>query len=755
MSPLPRMKPIVPWWQLGVLLLLCGAAIYLLVPDDAQLIERLIRDGKAREAQRLLDHTGPATRARDPSRFKLLEIQVARLNLRADDPGALAAFWSQAARAWWDSGYAPALFQELLAVVPRLRDPAAATELVAADLQRAPAGQRQTLTDALVRAALAANQQTAAAELYARAYPAPGRTAPQAVELARLWQLAGRPEAALTALGDLDAPVVTVQRLSLLRALNRNREALQLLRAQLAPLSTGAVDSKLVEEIGRVALQAGAPGEAVDVYEAFVAAHPENLAGWRTLRDLLIAAGRGGEATNAAARAAALSREASDDLRALAQVYEWSGEPARAFDTWLPLARQGDDPAIDRLLALNPGLFRDAELATVLDAALAHDARPERLLRLARLQVELGRYDAARRTFERYLTQRRDPAAMADLIKVHRENFAYAEAEKWLRELAAIQPGDVAVRREIAETLVLQGRHADALAVYGELLDKTQQEDVIGPFTRIAESLGKFDEFARGLQRRVAALETPAARDYILLVYAYELAARPRERRAALEEGLRRFPENGDLRLQFAYLLANDRRYAEAQRALAPHPELHAVPAVAAFYLDLLRLNNDTAGERAFLQRTLAPAAANDDAVIERVARAREALGDWAAAERGWRELAARRPGDFGPVADLARVLLQTGRAREARTLLAPFLVAPTPAVLRTAAEVAAAAGDARAAERYQLAYLAATKDAPPTDWGALGDIRLSRGDRTGAKRAYAEALRRMQSELLEKGGSE
>ena len=49
---------------------------------------------------------------------------------------------------------------------------------------------------------------------------------------------------------------------------------------------------------------------------------------------------------------------------------------------------------------------------------------------------------------------------------------------------------------------------------------------------------------------------------------------------------------------------------------------------------------------------------------------------------------------------------------------------------------------------RANGAYLEAVRNAPATDWGGLGDIRLSRGDRTSAKRAYAEALRRMHAQL-------
>ena len=138
---------------------------------------------------------------------------------------------------------------------------------------------------------------------------------------------------------------------------------------------------------------------------------------------------------------------------------------------------------------------------------------------------------------------------------------------------------------------------------------------------------------------------------------------------------------------------------------------------------------------------------------MERLARAREALRELPEAERLWRELIALRPGEFEYTASLARVLLLRRQTAEANHLLAPFLREPTPAIWQLAAEIATAAGDYRSAEKHQLAYLAAVRTAPATDWGALGDIRLSRGDRTGAKRAYAEALRRLSAQLATRGG--
>lgn len=750
MSGLPRMQPLVPRSQLVLLLLLCGVGIWLLLPDDREMLEKLVQDGETAEARRLLEKIPRRERNADPLRFRTLELELAKRDLAPGDAAAHARYVAQIAAAWRETAFAPALFDRLLAALPALADPAAAWTALAPDLAGAPAAQRQTLGAAFTRAALGANQPIAAAEIFAATRAPAERTPADRLELARLWQQAGRPADALDALGDDESAEAQPLRLALLRALNRNRDALALLARRAGTATTG----ELVDEIVAVALAAGVPAEAVPVAERYLAANPGDVARWRRLRELLVGAGRTADAVAAARHTVAAGNRDPGDVAALARVLEWTGEAAGAFDAWLELARAGDLAALDRVAALNPGLFRDRDYAKVLAGVVPVSGRPDYTLALARLSVTLGDYDRARTAFTAYLAARDDFDVWIEFGHLHRELYRFADAEAAFRRASALRPGDLGARRETAECLVLLGRYPEALEIYGELLPRSADEEIVGPYVRLAESLGRFDAFADGLRRRIAATPEPDVRDYTMLAYAYELGADPVRRRAAIDEGLRRFPASNDLRLQLAYLLSSELKFRAAQSALAPHTRLREDLNALLLYLDLMRLNNDVAAERSFLAQPVSAALAGDDGVLERIARVREAHRDYAEAERLWRTLHGQRPRDFARAADLARVLLLRGRTAEAKALLAPFLRAPTPAVLRLAAEISTSAGDQRAAERYQLAYLAAVQSAPPADWGALGDIRLSRGDRTGAKRAYAEALRRLHATIAAKGGT-
>ncbi len=743
------MKPILPWWQIGLLLIACGAGIFFLLPDDPQLIDNLLRDGQTKEARRQFDKVSPAKRAQSADRYRLLELQLARRELPPDDPPALDGYWRRALGAWRESRFADAIFFEFRPSIARLRDPAAAWSALAPDFSRAPDRQRAWLVEDFTRAALAAGQEATAAEVFAAGQPAANRTPTDALELARLWQLAGRADAALAALGEDLSPAVTQRRLELLRALNRSREALTLLRARFAAQPDLVAGAAAVEEFGTVALQAGAPAEAVPIYQRHLEKNPRDLAALRRLRDLLVAAGQPAVAAEIARQAAALSARDGNDGRELARILEWSGAPGAAFDAWLEVARAGDLAALDRLIALNPGLYRDNELVAVLERVVPVANRGDYTLHLARLEVTQGRYEQARDYYERYLTA--EPASVDVMIELARLLTGlnrFDDAETWLRRGDAARPGDPVVRREIAAVLVLQGRHIEALALYADLARHSPGEDIIEPYTRLAESLGRYDELVRGLRLRIAQAAEPSARDYLMLAYGHEVSGDSAQRRAALDEGLRKLPGSDELRLQLAIAFAASKDFARAQTTLAAHPRLREDPAATALFLETMRLNNDTAAERDFLATPFADAVASDESVRERLARAREGMREYAEAERLWRELLAARPQDPERTADLARVLFLRGRAKDTKALLAPLLREPTPPILRLAADIAQAAGDHRAAERYQVAYLAARRSAPATEWSALGDIRLTRGDRAGAKRAYAEALRRLQAQI-------
>ncbi|MEY2879137.1 MAG: hypothetical protein RLZZ15_1517, partial [Verrucomicrobiota bacterium] len=307
-------KPLFAPWHVALVLAAAAAGVWLILPDDAQLLDGLVRDGSYVEARRVLGKLSPAARARRAAHYRALELRLTRLETRPRDPLAFDAAWRAAATAWRETAFDGEVFLELAPLVPALPDPVAAWNLIAPDFSRAPEKQRARLAADFVRAALAANQPATAAAIFSLAHPAPRATA-DALELARLWQLAGRAPEALAALGDDPAPAA--RRVELLRATNRNRDALALLAALADAAPDRAPDAALAEQIAATGLAAGQAAEAAALVARYVEKNPADLAAARRLRALHLAAGQLAPALAPARAAVTLGARHPDDVREL------------------------------------------------------------------------------------------------------------------------------------------------------------------------------------------------------------------------------------------------------------------------------------------------------------------------------------------------------------------------------------------------------------------------------------------------------
>ena len=750
--PPTRVKRILSWQQLLGVLAGCAALVYFLLPDDPGLLEDLLRDGRVAEAKRVLGKVTPAERAADPLRYAGVDQQLARREL-GETPSAetvddflMASFARWRAHAW-----DPGLLARWVDDVGRAGDVERLWRTVSEYWAQIPTEQRATLVRRLVPLALARERPGLAAAIFEREHgTAPGDEA-LAVELVRLHRLAGHSTAALAALRGLPADRQPELRVALLRELNRNRDALDLLMAELeAERRRGpASDSAAVLRLATVARAAGQSSRAIPLVEAYAKAHVTDVAVWRQLVGLQRESGAALEAAASQARVVALTARAPDELHEWARLLEGSGQASAAFDVWMELGRQGSLFAVDRLMALNPGLYRDGDLAQVLERVVPVSGHDEYTLQLARILTDLGRYDAAVANYEKYLVVApTDLNAMLALARLEAELYQFESAAAWLQKVEAAGRIDTDIERRLGDAWMALGDYDRALAVVRRVAERTGELDDYGTYFRLARGLGAYEDFVAGLRGVVATDEaTPA--DYLTLAYGYALLGRLDESRHALQEGATRFPANGELIMRLAYALSDAKRYLEAQRVIERHPRLTTELDAARIYLILMRLNNDVAAERAFLSRDLGAGLRDEPETCHLLARAYSSIGDLGEAEHLLRGLHEIHPDDWDVMGDLIQVLQRQGRSREAQSMLVPLLATDQPEAWRMAAEVATSIGEHGDAERYQLRYLTLVAPGTARDWGALGDIRLSRGDRIGAKRAYQRALREFQLGLL------
>ncbi|MCB1105787.1 MAG: tetratricopeptide repeat protein [Cephaloticoccus sp.] len=736
-----------PWWKLLLLVGGCLFGVWLLFPENSRYIEDLVTDGSYEEAITRLQALSPAERAKRPAYFASLEIQARRLLIQSQGSAVdYEPVWNDAIALWRGANYDDAILPEMAQLIPLLRSPDASWDRLQNAAGDLPENTLRRLAAMFSNAALAANQSGAAAELYARAKPDGTRTPAESLQLSKLWHLAGDPARALTALGEQNGMGLTRQRVQLLRELNRNQEAFRILQSAVLSETTYQGEAERAAALREIGLAGGIPAAAVPSYQAYAATRPDDLDAQRNLRDLLAAANLTADALPIARRIVELSHDDPGDLRIAAQLHEYAGHPNQAFDYWLKLAKTGDGPALDRLVALNPGLYRESDLAVAYEAVLQAEGHDQHLLAAAQLEKYLGNYDQAAEFFTRYLNENRDDAdTWRDVAEMQRELFDYREAIASYRQILALAPDDTATAVRLIDTLVLVGRPREALELGRSLANRQPpDQEALASYLKIAGSLGLYEESARSLHRLLQLSADTSAHDYQALAYTYSLAKRPDDQLTALREGLNRFPEDEPLRLQLAQILANRGQYREAQSVLSSHSGLHRDPAAAILYLELLAVNQDATNRALFLNKARAAAVEQNPRFKLLLAQARERDGDYRQAESIWRELISLESGNADYLSALAYNLLAQSRPAEAKQLVPRILAAATPESLRLAADVTFATRDYTESESYLLRYLAESTKVAPSDWGALGDVRTELKDTDGAKAAYTVALQQL-----------
>lgn len=719
------------------------------MPDDPGLLEDLVRDQKTKEARRVLRKVSADERAQAPLRYEIVEQRLEKIELetKKDADAQVDAYLLRAIKRWDEQNRAMSLLNLWISDVARARD---VTQLWAAlriDWSAIPPAAQVRLLGKLVPLALGQEKPALAAKIHAATYgEVPGIEA-EALEQVRLRRLAGDTAGALNALGELNSDSVDEVRVNLLRELNRNDAALNRILAGLQnkPSITWQDIDRLVE----VARGAGQPDRALAIVTAYAQAHGKEIEGWRHLVLLQREGGLATEAAETQRHVVELSERDPVELREWGRLLEGAGQPGLAFDVWKELGLQGEEYALDRLIALNPGLYRNRELSEVLERVVPLAGHDDYTLTLARLLTEVGRYDDATDAYDYYIAAvPTDLTAMLEVATLEIELFRYSEASGWLERLKAAGDSDVAVRRKLADAWTGMGEYELAMAEYRGVAEETRHIDDFGSYLRLARGIGEYDDFVAGLEGVVESDEVVAA-DYLTLAYGYQLLGKDVLAKKALRDGMAKFPENAEMPMRLAYAYSDAKRYRDAQEIIRLHPEIGTAVEPTRLYLILMRLNNDRAAEREFLGREFPPGVWVDEESKQMLARAHMALGNLAIAERLLKELHEIAPADWDITADYVFVLQRMRKTKEAQALLAPLLQSDEPIALKLAAEVSSALGEWREAERLQLRYLTKTVPGAPTDWGALGDIRLSRGDRNGAKQAYRRALREFQLGLL------
>ncbi|MEI6032763.1 MAG: tetratricopeptide repeat protein [Verrucomicrobiae bacterium] len=570
-----------------------------------------------------------------------------------------------------------------------------------------------------------------------------------ALRLAGLWIRSGRPEEAVAALkAGLDSfPTSAAGRelaslyLNLLRQENRNSEALDfLLTRRGEALLPG---SELPEMIARTSLACGRSAEALPALEEWLRAHPDSAEVWLLLSDIAMGAGDQGLAARALDRYLRLRPDDDAKKMARAKVFEWSGQPGEAVDLYLPLAAGGSRPALDRVIALAPGLHREAELAGVLPRFLPESGTNPDVLALASLLVVAGDYEGARKLFLRHLAAKPDDlAAIRSLAEIDMTDQLFDEASDLYVRARELAPEDLEIEHRLVRLEWLAGRYEGVLDRLRKLASQTHAPDIIQEFYSAAESLGDIPGLVEAMELKIAYDPETQADTYRNLAYYNTLLGRSDDSRRALARGRGKFPKSPFFREELASRLAADGDIAGALKELEGRVGPESQSELKSLYAFLLAQSGRQKAAIKFLQESLSETERRDPEMLELSGGLLESEGRFREAEAVYREAVRVAPGRPGFQLALARALGAQKRGREMQSVLAGIDLTRHPDAARDAAQAYLDIENYRDASAILRRYLAgAAGSGDSLAWRMLGDATLSTGDPERAKRAYRRSL--------------
>ncbi|MBI5799358.1 MAG: tetratricopeptide repeat protein [Verrucomicrobia bacterium] len=732
---------------------ICAIIALWLIPTQHGLLERHLVDKNWGRALKTLQELPAKDRARDPRRYALLEIQLERRLLAADDPRALASLLARACELAAPFKFTPEFMQEITALLDQSQDAEAVWKLLEPVLPQLPVAVRASLYEALVKKALAAAKPVLAMQIYAPHWQQNPDVA-TTLRLVALTRQAGLPALGLRAVDEFArrtgrplvraSPRLAWERVTLLRETGQPGLAYEAIR-ELMTVVEPADRDRLFGLLMTTARESDRIRELLPEIQKRAAAQPENLQLWQMLAELSLASGDQKTAIAAFRQIVALEPNVAANHQRLAQFYEWTALPNDAFDHYLIALRLREPAAIERLIALAPGLYRDADLAKSLADAGNLIDRKKHAPFLARLEATIGNFEQAEAY---YLSLVRDPNASVTLLTEYSRLLMdlahYDRALPVLLRLQKRQPEDVATLGELAECHFRLGDYTKALALYQQLVRRAPDKATVEGFLTLAESMGELAVAADGLEYWLGRHPEPTARDYQRLAYFQGIAGRKEKLREALQRGVERFPQDTTLRRQLVYSLSDQGQFSAAADVLRAHPELRSDDELTKFYLSLLLQAKRLADAEQFVTRELTPELVEKLGLIATVAGVYEASGNWQSALTLYEKLHRMDAANTSHGLAYARLLVRASRQREALAVLQRYLDPPTPATHELAAQLLAATRDFKRAAIHQRAFVASQPEDAGRAWGFLGDILSARGDKLGARVAYQRAIQEM-----------
>ncbi|MGI9242552.1 MAG: tetratricopeptide repeat protein, partial [Verrucomicrobiales bacterium] len=239
--------------------------------------------------------------------------------------------------------------------------------------------------------------------------------------------------------------------------------------------------------------------------------------------------------------------------------------------------------AIDDCVDLHLPLLRESEMATMLDAFIPVDGRPEYTLLAAKIHAKRTDYEIADGLYRQHLSSHPDDAASwAELGGMWDACSDLEQALEAYRKGSAANPDDDSLHKRIARTLVSLGRFEEALDYYGEMVRYDRKD--LTQYLTLATNLGDSVSTNDALRKWFTLPGDRRSIDYLRLARSYGALGQYDQMVTVYERAIDAFPNERGIRIELAGELSRMRRHSDVMRVLAS-PELREDPEAVSLHL--------------------------------------------------------------------------------------------------------------------------------------------------------------------------
>ena len=698
-------RNVLPMGALVITLMITLGLSYWLVPEQDELVERLIKDHQYARVRETLSSMGGKVEASDLRVLSRNELTMIVTLARLTPRERLNLVFSKSSPPTYNQFIHAMVLADVRYV--DVISPSEAWSMIKPQRTRLGGASFTELSTALAHNALSIAKPGLAAEIFTQICELPESTAQSAQEMGITHRWSGQPllgaqrlrkwlqrhEAARATiidkgfLGEL-CSALAVEGSNPSLALDVVEDEIKRLPAD------QALPPALLERAQSYAAQCNRTSTLVPWIKRYVTSLPESRLSLKALHD----------------SGPSKSGDYKHWITILSQLADWNSAFDEAYEQHLRLAALGSVDSLQRCVALSDFLGRDDETVELLLLVGDVSANPELNLTLADMLASLGRDDEAQPFYEQWLKlhpkDRKVAYALACLLEDEgEEDKAMAAFEQLVEHF----PGDVPAVKKLAENYIRADRHQDALSLYAKLKESDHDHYTRENYAMLAESLG--DHMSQLSAQLLIARHDDTTQAWLDIA---ETAAYLKDKSpalAAMTEGLKSKPSSHSVRSALAQL----------------HIESGQIDQAVAV------LMHDCTKSHLIAMETL-------------LGLAEDALDRQSILKFVGEDLEKRLPLSVQARLDLA-VLCQLGGENER----GERLFASVPSAADTQLSIAQArylAGGYESAAQQMNQYLKNTPRAASEDWVFLGDIYDAMGLEEDAKRAYNQSLTLLTADL-------